>query len=145
VTTSEPYHSGVDLLGAVFHLVDPMVRAARAGYGGIPTVGDSEWWAAPADVQLAAVLLVAKAHLLAEQLRAVEGLKGAAARISASGIAWASDFTPYVELAARRAELVTPVRCTHRGCTVVVSVRHPLPNLLTVRCGRHAQPSEAAA
>jgi hypothetical protein len=145
VTTSEPYHSGVDLLGAVFDLVDPLVRAARADYGGIPTVGDSAWWAAPPDVQLAAVLLVAKAWLLGEQLRAAEGLKDAAIRISSSGLYWASDLTSYAELARRRAELVTPVRCTHRGCTAVVSVPHPLPNLLTVRCRHHAQPSEAAA
>lgn len=143
--TQEPHRSGVDLLATVFHLVDPLVRAARAHYGGIPTVGDADWWNAPADVQLAAVLLVAKAFLLAEQLRAADALKGAAVAVSRSGIRWASDLTSYAELQRRRAELVTPVRCTQRGCAVVVSVPHPLPNLNTVLCARHRTPKAGAA
>jgi hypothetical protein len=145
MTTAQQYRSGIDLLAAVFHLVDPLVRAARAHYGGIPTVGDAAWWAAPRDVQLAAVLLVAKAHLLCEQLRAAEGVKGAAVAISTSGLYFASNFTSYAQLTARRAVPVTPLRCTRAGCSVVVSAPHPLPDLGSVRCPRHRKPKEAAA
>lgn len=44
---------------------------------------------------------------------------------------------------ARRAEAVTPVRCTTPGCTTTVSVPHPLPSSLkNVRCDNHRMAAE---
>lgn len=53
--------------------------------------------------------------------------------------------TPFTELQTRRAEAVTPARCRQPGCNRVVSVKHPLPPIEDVRCGRHAIPAEPPA
>lgn len=147
MASAQPYRSGVDLLVAVEAVVDPLIQAARRQHVGvIPIVGDPEWWSAPDDVRLASVLLVAKAFLLGEQLRAADGVKGASVALSTAGINWASNYAEYVELARSRAERITPIRCSHPGCREVVSVQHPLPpDLGTVRCHRHTNPTEAAA
>lgn len=44
----------------------------------------------------------------------------------------------------RRAEPITPALCTAAGCRKRLSVRHPLPDLRTVRCAQHGPETGAA-
>jgi hypothetical protein len=68
-------------------------------------------------------------------------IKAAAVSISGArdwrAAGFRSEFESRAVITARRAQPITPVRCTARGCTSVVSVPHPLPALSTVRCPRH--------
>jgi hypothetical protein len=63
-----------ELRAAVHHLVSQLVDPARDQHGPLPGVGTQRWWTAPADVQLAALLVLAEAHLLADPVRAARAL-----------------------------------------------------------------------
>jgi hypothetical protein len=63
-----------ELRAAVHHLVGQMVEPAREQHGPLPGVGTPRWWTAPADVQLAALLVLAEAHLIADPVRAARAL-----------------------------------------------------------------------
>lgn len=75
-----------ELRSAVHDLVAQMVDPARARHGPLPSIGSDQWWRAPADVQLASLLVLAEAwvihdpeHALRERLRSLStDLSGAA-------------------------------------------------------------------
>lgn len=56
---------------AVHDLVAQMVDPARARHGPLPSVGSDHWWRAPADVQLASLLVLAEAWVVYDPERAV--------------------------------------------------------------------------
>jgi hypothetical protein len=60
-----------ELRAAVHHLVSQMVDRAREQHGPLPGIGTQRWWTAPADVQLAALLVLAEAWLVHDPDRAV--------------------------------------------------------------------------
>lgn len=93
-----------ELRAAVHQLVAQMVGPAREQHGPLPGVGTPPWWAAPADVQLAALLVLAEAHLIADpQSAAATMLKDASTAIS-GGLDWTAAATnpSHAELARRR-------------------------------------------
>lgn len=98
------------LRAAVHHLVAQMVDPARQRHGAVPGVGTTDWWTAPADVQLASLLVLAEAHLIcvaqtaAARAHEAQQLKDSAVDIS-EALHWAAEagHPVHTELARRRA------------------------------------------
>lgn len=137
-----------ELRAEVARLVHPFVHSARSECGRIPGVGSAQWWAASTAARIAGLLVLAEAWLTFDPERAIdERFKAAAVDLCRANDWTAEARRPlHSELAARRAILVTPVRCQYQGCGVVLSMEHPLPpDLRTVRCKAHGTQSGVAA
>jgi hypothetical protein len=134
------------LLAEVHRMVGKAV--ALAG-GSVPPVGSTAWWSAGPVSRIAGLLVLAEARLVddpdalvAEQLKAVSvAISGA---LDWSANAYRLIFEAPGQIALRRAVAATPIRCAHRGCLVVVSVEHPLPDdWSVVQCFRHGKQDTA--
>jgi hypothetical protein len=133
----------------VRRLVEPIVRSARLRHRSLPSVGSAAWWSSPDDVRLATILLLGESYIMyspadaaAAQLKAVSvAISGA---LDWSANAYRLIFEAPGQIALRRAVAATPIRCAHRGCLVVVSVEHPLPDdWSVVQCFRHGKQDTA--
>ena len=130
-----------ELLAAVHALVDPIVAATQRECGPLPSMKSDEFLLASRRVRVATLLVVAEAYLVEDPHQVIR-----AALRSASGDVHGGETTRWASFAARtprsavlaaRAQAVTPVRCTRPGCSNIVSVRHPLPDLTRVECHDH--------
>jgi hypothetical protein len=94
----------VELHAEIHRIVDRVVRDTRARYGAVTSVGSTEWWSAPDDVKLAALLIAGEAHLVSDPHEiAAEMIKGVSADLSQADDWTAASHRPsYAELVRRR-------------------------------------------
>lgn len=105
-----------ELRAAVHALVAPILATTRAVYGPVPGVRSTAWWSAPAQVRLAAVLVVGEGAIAFDPERVLDDrLKSAASDVSeAADWTAAARHPSHTELERRRAEPGTAARTVNR-------------------------------
>lgn len=142
-----------ELEAAVLGVTGPIVARARSLIGGplLPDLKSRSWLDAAPEVKLAGIVICGVAWLVEDPRQAERrALREAAYDVHGGDVQMWADLAarePRTAILARRAEPVTPVRCTGPRCRVVVSVPHPLPPDFStaVRCTRCRAQGEVAA
>ncbi|MGH4020516.1 MAG: hypothetical protein ACRDT0_15025 [Pseudonocardiaceae bacterium] len=126
---------------AAYDLVDQAVRRACQAHGSVPGVGTCGWWAAPADVRLAALLIAAVAWIVNDPDRALaERLRQMSLDLSGAAD-WSRPGPSHAELQRRRATAppTVTVRCAQPGCARTFTTRADptQPGRSALRCWDH--------